>query len=50
MTKDDYIGIRIPKPLMEKIDLYLEKHPEYISRSDLIKEAIRMHLKEINEK
>ena len=42
---DSYQTIKLPKPLIEQIDKYLEKHPEYVSRSDFIKEAIRVHMK-----
>ena len=43
--KDDYQTIRIPKTLVKKMDEYLQKHPEYVSRLDLVKEALRMHIR-----
>jgi len=49
-SNDDYKTIRLPKPLLEKVDAYVKKHPEYVSRTDLIKEALRTYIKEFNEK
>jgi len=47
MTKDDkYYSIRLPKTVIAKVDEYLKTHPEYVSRLELIKEALRMHIKE----
>jgi len=43
---DKYYSIRIPKTLVKKLDEYLEEHPEYVSRLEIIKEAIRMHIRE----
>ena len=41
-----YKSLRLPKELIKKVDEYLKHHPEYVSRLELIKEAIRMHIKE----
>jgi len=41
--QDKYYSIRLPKTVIALADEYLKKHPEYVSRSELIKEAIRMH-------
>ena len=46
MTEDKYYSIRIPKSLVKKLDEYLKEPPEYVSRLDIIKEAIRMHIRE----
>ena len=43
--KGDYKTIKLPKPIIERLDKYLESHPEYVSRLDLIKEAIRTYIK-----
>ncbi len=42
---DEYQSIRLPKSIIKKIDDYLKDHPEYVSRLDLIKEALRMHIR-----
>jgi len=45
-TKEDkYQSIRIPKKLITKLDEYLKQHPEYSSRLELIKEALRTHIR-----
>lgn len=46
VEKGRYKTIKIPKTVVEKVDTYLKEHPEYISRLELIKEAIRMHIKD----
>lgn len=46
VEKGDYKTIKLPKTVIEKVDKYLQQHPEYVSRLELIKEAIRMHIKE----
>jgi len=47
MKKEDtYKSIRLPKNLIAKVDEYIENHPEYRSRLELLAEAIRMHIKE----
>ena len=46
-TKEDaYQSIRIPKKLVTKLDEYLKRHSEYSSRLELIKEALRTHIRE----
>ena len=45
-TDDNYQSIRIPKEVIKKLDDFLKEHPEYNSRLELIKEALRMHIKE----
>ena len=49
MNEDKYQSVRLPKAIIKKVDEYLKTHPEYHSRLELIKEALRMHIKE-NEK
>jgi len=44
--KGNYKTIKLPKAVIEKLDEYLKEHPEYVSRLDIIKEAIRMHIRE----
>lgn len=41
--KNDYITIKVPKVLIDKADEYVDEHPEYTSRTDLIKEALRRY-------
>ena len=40
-----YTNISIPQGLIEEMDKFLKEHSEYSSRSELAKEAIRMHMK-----
>jgi metal-responsive CopG/Arc/MetJ family transcriptional regulator len=47
--EDNYKTIRLPKPIIAMVDEYLDKHPEYHSRLEIINEAIRMHIKEIKK-
>ena len=44
MTKG-YRQIAIPEPLYEQVKRFLEKHPEYTSMADLVKELLRKELK-----
>ena len=41
--KNDYITIKLPKVLVDKADEYVDDHPEYTSRTDLIKDALRRY-------
>ncbi len=44
MTKG-YRQIAIPEPLYEQVKRFLEKHTEYTSMADLVKELLRKELK-----
>lgn len=46
VVEDKYKTVRIPKAILEKLDNYLKEHPEYVSRLEIIKEAIRMHMRD----
>ena len=41
-----YTTLKLPKGLVELMDEFLQEHPEYTSRTDLVKEAVRSHLRE----
>lgn len=44
IMESKYTLVKIPKGLAEKIDDCLKKHPEYASRSELIRTAIRDYI------
>ena len=41
--QNKYTTTKIPRALLDRIDEYIDEHPEYTSRSDLIKEALRRY-------
>lgn len=50
MTRKSYVGISIPKPLVDEIDpLVNNKIKGYTSRAEFVKEAIRKLLREIKK-
>ena len=44
--------VRIPKKLISEVEKIIDDNPElgYTSKVEFIKEAVRIHLKEINQK
>ena len=46
----EYQTLKLPLSLLKKIDQYMEKEGGYTSRTDFIKEAIRLRLEELEEK
>lgn len=42
--KNEYITIKLPKELAKKCDDYVDTHSIYTSRTDFIKEALRIYL------
>lgn len=45
-----YRQINLPVSIVKLVDEILNEHPEYVSRSDFLKEAIRLHLLRVKEK
>ena len=45
-----YVGISLPQPLIDKLDLFLNQNKEYQNRSDFIKEAVRVRMQQIEHK
>ena len=44
----EYSGINLPKELIDEVDsIILEKKYGYKSRSEFVKESIRMHIRDI---
>lgn len=43
----EYWAIKIPAAFKEKIDKIIKKHPDFVSRSDVVKYAIRILYKEL---
>lgn len=41
--KNDYTTIKLPTALLDMVDGYVDEHPEYTSRTDLVKEALRQY-------
>ena len=41
--KNEYTTIKLPSALLEKVDNFVDDHPEYTSRTDLVKEALRRY-------
>lgn len=41
--KNDYTTIKLPTALLDMVDDYVDKHPVYTSRTDLVKEALRQY-------
>ena len=44
--KNEYTTLKIPKKLAGLVDSFIDEHPEYTSRTDVVKEALRNYLKE----
>jgi metal-responsive CopG/Arc/MetJ family transcriptional regulator len=46
MTREGYVGVNLPKDIMDQVDDFIKKHPEFgfKSRSEFLKEAIRLRL------
>ena len=49
MPRQDTVTLKLPMGIIKIIDDYMKQHPEYVNRSDLVKECIRMHLRTIKE-
>ena len=45
----DYKGVSLKKELVDQIEVFIEKNPQYKSISDFIHEATRIRLEEINK-
>lgn len=43
---NEYTTIKIPMALAEMVDGFIEEHPEYTSRTDVVKEALRNYLRD----
>ena len=41
--KNNYTTIKLPTALLKMIDDFVDEHPEYTSRTDLVKEALRRY-------
>lgn len=41
--KNEYTTIKLPTALLDMVDNYVDNHPEYTSRTDLVKEALRQY-------
>ena len=41
--KNEYTTIKLPTALLDMVDGYVDKHHEYTSRTDLVKEALRIY-------
>lgn len=41
--KNEYTTIKLPTALLSMVDRHVDKHPEYTSRTDLVKEALRRY-------
>jgi len=41
--KNEYTTIKLPSALLDKVDAFVDDHPEYTSRTDLVKEALRRY-------
>jgi metal-responsive CopG/Arc/MetJ family transcriptional regulator len=41
--KNEYTTIKLPKILVDRADNYVDEHPEYTSRTDLIRDALRRY-------
>ena len=44
--KNQYTTVKLPEKLITLIDNYLDDNPEYTSRTDLIKEALRNYFRD----
>ena len=44
--KNVYTTIKLPNALLNKVDHFLDDNPEYTSRTDLIKEALRFYFRD----
>ena len=40
----DYITLKLPSPIGDKIDAFIDRNPEYHSRADVVKMIIRDYL------
>ena len=43
---NQYTTVKLPEKLIEMIDKFLDQNPEYTSRTDLIKEALRNYFRD----
>lgn len=41
-----YTTVKLPEKLVNLIDEFLDENPEYTSRTDLVKEALRNYFRE----
>jgi len=41
--KNEYTTIKLPTALLSMVDKHVDAHPEYTSRTDLVKEALRRY-------
>jgi Arc/MetJ-type ribon-helix-helix transcriptional regulator len=45
-----YRTVSLPEPLLEQVERYRLKHPEYTSTADLVKAAVREKLESLSKK